>query len=121
MNLKVSKRPLFIFLGLSAMILTLHSDSAFSAGGYTVQCKSTDHKKNICNIDTRNQLKADLVKQTSQSQCQKNSSWGETPMGVWVDNGCSGVFNLSDSGLGQLRVGPHNEVHGNRETVYEQR
>jgi len=118
MNLKLSRRPLFIFLGLSAFILSLHPDSAFSAG-YTVQCKSLDHKKNICNIDTRTQLKAALLKQTSKSQCQRNNSWGETPMGIWVDNGCAGVFSLSDAGRGPLRRGPNNDWHDSRERLYE--
>jgi Protein of unknown function (DUF3011) len=109
MNQNASRRQLLALLSLPALLLSLYSQPAFSAN--TVQCKSDGYKRNICNVDSTRQLKAQLVKQTSKAQCRRDNSWGETPTGVWVDQGCSGVFNLSEAGKGSQFDWPPKPQH----------
>ncbi|HVE69728.1 MAG TPA: DUF3011 domain-containing protein [Thermoanaerobaculia bacterium] len=67
----------------------------------TIMCESTDGRRNHCAVSTTNGVR--LLRQTSDSNCVFNSTWGVDGNGVWVTNGCRGEFalggmNVNDNG-----------------------
>lgn len=62
-----------------------------------VECSSKDYRFTRCGVNWRN---ADLIRQTSQSQCIEGRTWGIDRQGLWVDRGCGGVFVESGRGDG---------------------
>ena len=69
-------------------------------GRQTINCSSSNYKTQRCPVRWRD---ADLVRQTSGSTCQKGRSWGIDRRGLWVSDGCAGVFAEAGSGY---RPGP---------------
>lgn len=55
-----------------------------------LECKSPKFRYQYCPADTRNNVQ--LAQQTSNAACRYGSSWGYDQRGVWVDNGCAGMF-----------------------------
>ncbi len=88
-------------LALAALVPT----SAWAQYGGEIECRSRDHRYNDC--DTGFRGRAVLVRQTSQAPCIEGRTWGDSGGGVWVDQGCSGVF-AEDYGRG----------HGNYDDGY---
>jgi|GEM_PF-2532602 len=92
----MSHKRLFAFLALPAVLFTLQAQPASAAD--TLRCESKNHKPNTCNVAARGRFRADIVQQTSKSKCLRGRTWGESESGVWVDQGCSGVFRVSYGG-----------------------
>lgn len=65
---------------------------ASSAFGRSVICESTNDNKTNCPVDTTYGVQ--LVRQISQSSCDRGKDWGFTENGLWVDNGCRAEFVL---------------------------
>lgn len=59
--------------------------------GFTV-CESHEYRYNFC--PTGPIRSAQLVEQRSQASCVQGRSWGWRNDGIWVDNGCEGVFRV---------------------------
>ncbi|MCB1559730.1 MAG: DUF3011 domain-containing protein [Xanthomonadales bacterium] len=55
-----------------------------------VTCESIDNRRSECALYGRGQVR--LVEQLSRSDCREGRSWGSDRDGVWVSNGCRGVF-----------------------------
>ena len=76
----------------------------FAASGpvharYTISCDSYGYRYQYCGANTNGYAR--LVNQTSSSPCIRGRSWGFDNGGVWVNNGCSGQFEVGgDSGRG---------------------
>ncbi len=63
-------------------------------GGYPPQarqitCESWQFRPNECPADTRGGVR--LLQQTG-GICTQGQTWGFTPRGIWVDNGCRAIF-----------------------------
>lgn len=96
----MSHKRLFALLAVPALLVTLQAQPASAAD--TIRCESKNHKQNTCNVGVSGRFKADIVQQTSKSQCLRGRTWGESESGVWVDQGCSGVFRISQGGGGRF-------------------
>ncbi|HMO48315.1 MAG TPA: DUF3011 domain-containing protein [Rubrivivax sp.] len=73
-----------------------------------LECRSSGHRYQYCPADTRNNVQ--LAQQLSSSACRYGSSWGYDQRGVWVDNGCAGMFTY---GGGSSGSGHHRDSGGN--------
>ena len=58
-----------------------------------VTCESIDNRRRDCPLYGRGQVR--LKEQLSRSDCREGRSWGADRDGVWVSNGCRGVFERS--------------------------
>jgi len=58
----------------------------------TIMCESIDGRRNHCAVASTNGVR--LLRQTSDSNCVFNSTWGVDGNGIWVTNGCRGEFAL---------------------------
>jgi hypothetical protein len=57
-----------------------------------VACESREYRYNFCFVGRVRS--AQLVQQRSQAPCRQGRSWGWTRDGIWVDQGCEGVFRV---------------------------
>jgi len=56
-----------------------------------VRCESRNYERNFCAV--RAQIsRAWLLEQESESECIEGRTWGSRGNGIWVNQGCSGVF-----------------------------
>lgn len=76
----------------------------------TITCESQDYRQNHCRVDWR---RAELVRQISKTACIEGRTWGVDRRGIWVDQGCAGVFaqarggNRPGGGHGGWQPGPN--------------
>jgi hypothetical protein len=75
----------FVLIALFSL-LTYSSSLASN----TIRCKSEGFGYEYCSVDTRGGVK--LAEQLSDTPCQQEENWGYDRQGIWVDNGCAGVF-----------------------------
>lgn len=73
-------------------------------GNQTITCGSPQHRLARCPVPS-NWRGVQMVRQTSKSACVEGRSWGYDRGGVWVNDGCAGVFAAGNSG-GGWRPGP---------------
>ena len=76
-----------------------------------VRCGSVDYKYRLCQVDPGRSGSVRLVRQVSKTACVEGRSWGWNRGGVWVNQGCDGVFRVqrrgdSHAGGGDWRPGP---------------
>ena len=84
------------FLFIAALAATPAAQAQhYGGGGQQVECRSRDYRFTRCEHDWND---ARLVHQTSDAHCIRGRTWGVDHGGLWVDRGCSGVFE---------RVGRH--------------
>ena len=57
--------------------------------GQVVTCGSVDGKYTRCSVPWRD---AQLVKQDSDTRCDRGRNWGFERGAIWVDRGCRGQF-----------------------------
>lgn len=57
-----------------------------------LQCSSTSHSYQMCQVDVGRRGRVSLVRRLSDSRCIEGSSWGWNRAGVWVDRGCRADF-----------------------------
>src|SRR5438105_4933088 len=64
----------------------------------TVTCSTRRNSstRKYCAADTDNAT-VTLQRQTSNAACTQNQTWGFDDEGIWVSNGCGGVFAVSPS------------------------
>ncbi len=60
-----------------------------------VRCQSDGYNYRMCQIDTGRGSSVRLVRQISNTPCMEGRNWGWNRAGVWVDQGCAGVFRVS--------------------------
>ncbi|HUR80451.1 MAG TPA: DUF3011 domain-containing protein [Thermoanaerobaculia bacterium] len=68
----------------------------------TMMCESIDGRRNHCAVSTMNGVR--LLRQTSDSNCVFNSTWGVDGNGIWVTNGCRGEFALGGGNASNERM-----------------
>jgi hypothetical protein len=59
----------------------------------TIDCGSKDGRYGHCNVDVR-YARPRLIRQDSKARCEEGYSWGVDRDGIWVDNGCRGIFSV---------------------------
>lgn len=67
-----------------------NTSSSSSDGRREIYVSSPNYRYYKYNIQTDNEV--ELVRQLSNSPCDKNRTWGYDRNGVWVNQGCSGQF-----------------------------
>jgi hypothetical protein len=60
-----------------------------------VRCASGGYTYRMCQVDTGRGSQVQLVQQVSKTRCQEGRTWGWNRAGIWVDQGCEGVFRVS--------------------------
>ncbi|HEX7370205.1 MAG TPA: DUF3011 domain-containing protein [Rhodanobacteraceae bacterium] len=78
-------------------------------GNQTIACGSSQYRLGRC--QTPGWRGARLVRQTSDAACVQGQTWGFDRGGIWVNNGCEGIFAPGDyyggyGGGGGWRPGP---------------
>ncbi|GAA0713939.1 DUF3011 domain-containing protein [Dokdonella soli] len=58
----------------------------------TVSCGSPQYKYAMCQVDTGRGSRVYLQRQTSDTRCVEGRNWGWNRAGIWVDQGCGGIF-----------------------------
>jgi hypothetical protein len=71
-----------------------------------LRCDSNDFHYHFCRVDLGSGGRVILKSQLSKTRCVEGRTWGSNRAGVWVDQGCSGLFNVE---RGRFRGG-----HGRR-------
>jgi hypothetical protein len=69
--------------------------SVTTAGTPTLLCESQNNRRNDCRAETR--LGVTLHRQVSEAPCVRDRTWGVSPDGVWVTEGCRGEFALGQT------------------------
>jgi hypothetical protein len=113
------------FAPLLLSLLTLVPNPAAAQGQDTrynptrITCSSNNGNRTFCDVDTRGGVR--LVRQVGGSSCQQGSTWGYDQRGVWVDQGCSGEFEVSSGNQGNGPTQTSNLItcrSGNGQRVY---
>ncbi len=63
-----------------------------ASSGSRILCESVDRKRTRCDVRTRGGVR--LVDQLSETRCREGRNWGYDGRGIWVDDGCRGVFEV---------------------------
>jgi len=61
----------------------------------TLTCNASNDSYKHCNLSRANERDIRIVKATSDG-CDMNNTWGVDSTGIWVDHGCSAIFNYSE-------------------------
>ena len=88
-----------------------HGDDRYGGGygndgGDTFRCESTNNRTERCASSGR----AEFIRQLSNTPCVRGQSWGTDSRGVWVSNGCRGLFR--NGGYGNNNGGYNNNNGG---------
>lgn len=62
-----------------------------------ITCQSTNNAREHCRTDTR--FGVTLHRQLSDNPCVRDRTWGISPDGIWVTEGCRGQFVLGSSAV----------------------
>jgi len=73
----------------SGIVLSFCCIGAARADGQ-IECTSDNYRYRYCRADTDNSVR--LAHQQSKTRCDYGRSWGYDRRGIWVDNGCSAIF-----------------------------
>jgi hypothetical protein len=76
-----------------------------------VRCASVDFRYRMCQVDTGRGSEVELVRQISDTRCIEGRTWGWNRAGIWVDQGCEGVFRVQRRWKGGPGHG-HGPGHG---------
>lgn len=82
-----------VLTGLMAGALWSAAPVAHAQEREAVRCESRDGRLNRCDMPWRD---ARLVRQESDSPCERGRSWGVDRDGLWVDRGCRGLFAAAE-------------------------
>jgi hypothetical protein len=78
--------------GDARLVRTGMISSSAPAIAPTLVCESLNNDHTHCRADTR--FGVTLLRQLSDTKCERDRSWGVDDLGVWVTNGCRGEFAL---------------------------
>jgi len=81
-------------LGYPAVAMALAAGAATATAQTFVQCESREYQYQFCAIP-QGATRVTLVEQRSRSACIEGRSWGWDRRGIWVSNGCEGVFDIA--------------------------
>ncbi|HEU4857947.1 MAG TPA: DUF3011 domain-containing protein [Rhodanobacteraceae bacterium] len=74
-------------------------------GNQTITCGSPQHRLARCPVPN-GWRGVRMVRQTSNASCVQGRTWGYDRGGVWVNEGCAGVFAAGAYGRGGWQPGP---------------
>ncbi len=83
---------------LFPLIVVVVSAPVAAQRGYDrqeLQCSSRDYNEQRCDVPWRD---ARIVRQLSDTRCERGRNWDIDRRGLWVDGGCSAVFVEADGG-----------------------
>ncbi|MCS6926804.1 MAG: DUF3011 domain-containing protein [Candidatus Binatia bacterium] len=80
-----------VLLGAFATLGVLLASSPARAE-HTVRCESEHFDFKRCPIRSVGEVQ--LVRQLSETPCRRGLTWGYDRRGIWVDEGCAGVFRV---------------------------
>jgi hypothetical protein len=85
-------RRFFQFFVIFLFSVSFAAPSLVLAGNQKkrIVCESKDYRYEYCRIPTQGPVR--LKEKISHSPCIEGKTWGYDRRGVWVDEGCSGVF-----------------------------
>ena len=75
--------------GLLAGLMWVAAPVAHAQGRDVVRCGSDDGRFQRCQVPWRD---AEIIRQESNSPCNRGETWGVDRGGLWVDRGCRGQF-----------------------------
>ena len=85
---------------------------------WTIQCQSRDYQYQFCGApDAVRAVR--LIDQRSRAPCVEGRSWGWDRRGVWVSNGCEGVFEMQAAPRPPVRPGGNLITCESRNYQYE--
>ena len=61
---------------------------------FDVSCSSNDYRYHFCAVDLGGAGRAHLRRQTSNSACVEGRTYGSNRAGIWVTQGCAGIFTI---------------------------
>ena len=61
---------------------------------FAVSCESQDGQNHFCQVDLGGGGRASLEQQLSKTPCIEGQTWGSNRAGIWVSQGCRGVFTV---------------------------
>jgi hypothetical protein len=61
---------------------------------FQIACESRDNRYSFCAVDLGGGGRAYLERQTSGSPCIEGRTWGWNRAGIWIQDGCRGVFTV---------------------------
>ncbi len=65
---------------------------AYGGDGDIVKCESSKDRRTTCPVGANTNV--ELVRQLSEADCRRGSTWGTNSDSIWVDNGCRGEFRV---------------------------
>ena len=89
-------RPFLSMRAVAAAALLLAAGAAQAA---SVTCQSRNNQREECRLRGRGEVV--LVRQTSNTKCVQGRNWDETREGLYVTDGCGGVFETREDGGGR--------------------
>jgi hypothetical protein len=64
----------------------------YDGDGDIVRCESSKDRRTTCPVGSNTRV--ELVRQLSEADCRRGSTWGSNSDSIWVDNGCRGEFRV---------------------------
>jgi hypothetical protein len=105
-NWGIDRRGLWVDRGCGGTFTPAgRGDDGYGGGGgwrpgpgwdnrFAISCASQNYQYNFCGVDLGGGGRAYLDRQTSGSPCIEGRTWGYNRAGVWVVQGCAGVFGI---------------------------
>ncbi|URL59089.1 DUF3011 domain-containing protein [Luteibacter flocculans] len=93
---------LFATVAIGALSLAAPHVAHAQRGGDTVNCYSDNGRRSYCRVPWRD---ARLIRQDSQTACIRGRTWDIDRGGLWVDDGCRGIFQEARGWGGDDRPG----------------
>ena len=98
--------PILLLAGLSVLgsAEAIAAEPAVPPGAATVVCASRVGERNHCAADTSKGVI--LARSQGEAPCLLGKTWGYDDQGVWVSDGCSGVFVVRREIPGEEKAAP---------------
>lgn len=72
---------------------------AYGRDGDIVKCESSKDRRTTCPVGSNSHV--ELVRQLSEADCRRSSTWGTNNDSIWVDNGCRGEFRVRSGSVNE--------------------
>ena len=100
----IDRRGLWVNNGCAARFVAADGRGDSHGGGWNppsgwnqrfdVSCSSPQFQRYFCSVDAGRAGRIRLRRQTSNARCIQGRTWGWNRAGIWVDQGCAGVFTV---------------------------
>lgn len=99
-SIATAQEPVRISQAVAAAAPAQHGQGGWQPGAgwdrdIELRCASNDFRYNMCQVDTGQGSEVRLVRQVSKTRCIEGRTWGFNRAGIWVDQGCEGVFRVA--------------------------